>query len=122
MLAFGYYPKAEQEEPITQLADAPLLNRQNTFKVLSYNVQFMAGKDYTFWFGVPEANGPDSHASADAVQKTLAQVAHIITDEDADFVFLQEVDDGAKRTGKKDQLQALLELLPATYAYHTHAF
>jgi hypothetical protein len=69
VLALGYYPKAEQDEPVTQLDDAPLLSRQQAFKVLSYNVQFMAGKDYTFWFDVPEADGPDSQPSTDAIKK-----------------------------------------------------
>jgi endonuclease/exonuclease/phosphatase family metal-dependent hydrolase len=122
VLAFGYYPKAEQEEAVTKLANAPLLSSNQSFKVLSYNVQFMAGKDYVFWFDVPDANGPDNRPSPDAIQRTTEDVAKIIIDENPDFVFLQEVDDGAKRTDKQDQLKALLALLPDNYSHHTSAF
>lgn len=122
LLSMGHYPDQIQAEPITKLNDAPLLDNKQSVKVLSYNVQFMAGKGYTFWFDLPDGDGPDESPSLDAIKKTTAEVANIIIDEDADFVFLQEIDDGAKRTGKKDQLNALLERLPATYAYHTSAF
>ena len=118
----GYYPKKIQPEPITQLNSAPLLSNKKKFKILSYNIQFMAGKDYTFWFDVPDRNGPDESPSLDAVKKTTTQVANIIIDEEADFIFLQEVDDGAKRTNKQDQLNALLDLLPNSYTHHTSAF
>jgi len=122
ILATGFYPKNEQAESIVKVADAPLLSKGKDIKVLSYNVQFMAGKDYVFWFDVPEVNGPDSRPSASAIVKTLHDVANIIIDENPDFILLQEVDDGAKRTDKQDQLQALLDLLPAHYGYHTSAF
>ena len=122
LLASGFYPKDEQQETIVKTADADLLSNKGGLKVLSYNVQFMAGKGYTFWFDVPEANGPDNHPTPNAIQKTIKDVSKIIIDENPDFVFLQEVDDGAKRTGKQDQLQALLTLLPNNYCYHTSAF
>jgi endonuclease/exonuclease/phosphatase family metal-dependent hydrolase len=82
----------------------------------------MAGKEYVFWFDVPNADGPDSRPSASAIKRTTAEVAKIISDEDPDFIFLQEVDDGAKRTDKQNQLTNLLALLPDEYSYHTSAF
>jgi len=122
LLASGFYPKEEQQESIEKTADADLLSNKGKIKVLSYNVQFMAGKDYVFWFDLPDANGPDTHPSPNAIQKTIKDVAKVIIDENPDFIFLQEVDDGAKRTGKQDQLQTLLALLPDGYCYHTSAF
>ncbi len=122
LLATAFYPKAEQDETITTLTDASLLSHKKSIKILSYNVQFMAGKDYVFWFDVPEGNGPDSRPLPDAIKRTTQDVANIIIDEDPDFVFLQEIDDGAKRTDKQDQLQSLLSLLPDSYAHHTSAF
>ena len=71
---------------------------------------------------MPKANGPDSSPSPEAIKKTTAEVANIIIDENPDFIFLQEVDDGAKRTGKQNQLNALLKLLPNDYCFHTSAF
>ena len=122
LFAFAYYPKAEQDEIVHKRHTAPLLSRLKPFKVVCYNVQFMAGKDYVFWFDVPDAKGPDKRPSPEAIGKTTAAVAKIIIDEDPDFIFLQEVDDGAKRSDKQDQLANLLALLPDTYAYHSSAF
>ncbi len=124
LLSLGHYPKQQQPETVVKRAEnqAPPLSNTKEFKVLCYNVQFMAGKDYVFWFDVPGGNGPDNSPSPEAVQKTIADVAKIIIDEDADFIFLQEVDDGAKRTNKQDQLKVLLKRLPQAYAYHTSTF
>lgn len=122
LLASGYYPKASQAEPVVQQSETPLLSKNSPFKILCYNVQFMAGKDYVFWFDAPDGNGPDTSPSLEAVRRTTAEVANIIIDEDPNFVFLQEVDDGAKRTHKEDQLKLLLDKLPATFHNHTSAF
>ncbi|ORU94913.1 MAG: hypothetical protein A6F71_09945 [Cycloclasticus sp. symbiont of Poecilosclerida sp. M] len=122
LLVLGFYPKDVQEECVVSRGKNNFLSRNQAFKVLSYNVQFMAGKDYVFWFDVAEADGPDSRPSPEAIKRTTANVARIILDEDPDFIFLQEIDDGAKRTDKQDQLEALLALLPEDYAYHTSAF
>ncbi|ORU92421.1 MAG: hypothetical protein A6F70_02565 [Cycloclasticus sp. symbiont of Bathymodiolus heckerae] len=122
VLASGFYPKDKQQEAITSSANSPLLKRSAPIKVLSYNVQFMAGKDYVFWFDVPDGNGPDSSPSPRAIQKTTEDVAKVIIDENPDFILLQEIDDGAKRTYKQDQLAALLKLLPQSYQHHTSAF
>jgi len=124
LLSLGHYPKQQQPETVFKRAEneIPPLSNTKEFKVLCYNVQFMAGKDYVFWFDVPGGNGPDDSPSPESVQKTITDVAKIIIDEDADFIFLQEVDDGAKRTNKQDQLKALLTLLPQAYAYHTSTF
>jgi len=122
MLAAGFYPKDEQNEPVISDSNAAPLTKDKAIKILSYNVQFMAGKEYVFWFDVPEGDGPDSSASASTIQKTANDVANIIIDEDPDFIYLQEIDDGAKRTGKQDQLKILLDLLPESYQHHTSAF
>jgi len=122
MLATGFYPKDEQSEPVVSNSNAAPLKKNQPIKILSYNVQFMAGKEYVFWFDVPEGDGPDSNVSLSIIQKTARDVANIIIDEDPDFIYLQEIDDGAKRTGKQDQLKILLNLLPKSYQHHASAF
>lgn len=122
LLSRAYFPKQVQLERVFKRSDSPRLDQQQTFKVLSYNVQFMAGKGYVFWFDLPDSNGPDTRPSAESTYKTCAEVARIIIDEQADFVLLQEIDDGAKRTDQQDQLQLLLEQLPSSYSHHASAF
>lgn len=48
LLAFAYYPKNEQDEAVVKMRNAALLSKTQTAKILCYNVQFMAGKDYVF--------------------------------------------------------------------------
>jgi len=122
LLSRAYYPKPIQQETVIKRGESSLLSQQQEIKVLSYNVQFMAGKGYVFWFDLPNANGPDTSPSSASVQKTCHEVARIIIEEQPDFVFLQEVDDGAKRTRYQDQLQLLLDLLPPSYSHHASAF
>ena len=93
-----------------------------SFKVLSWNVQYMAGKDYVFYYDVLDFNGPDERPSSDSIARTLKEVARVIMAESADFVLLQEVDDGASRTDKQDQAALLLKHLEGQYPCHASAF
>ncbi len=116
--AINFHPEALQEEPVICPNTCRTLVSGQKIKILSYNIQFMAGKKYFFFF----EGGPDSEPSFDDVTLTTGKVAEVIRDEDPDIILLQEVDDGAKRTQYKDQLAVLLSLLPEDYACHTSAF
>lgn len=83
-----------------------------SLKVMSWNVQFMAGRNSVFYYDIPDGSGPDERPSADDIRQTLKKVANLILEEKPDILFLQEIDDGAKRTDYQDQLQELLRLLP----------
>ena len=117
-----FHPRDGQAEPIFCDANTPILQSGRTLKVLSYNVQFMAGKGYLFFFELPNDAGPDERPLPADVAHTTDEVARIIKEEDPDIVLLQEVDDGAKRTGHTDQLRTLLSRLPAAYRCHTSTF
>ncbi len=117
-----FHPRQHQAEPVTCSEEAELLKPGQTLKVLTWNVQFMAGKNYVFFFDVPDGNGPDERPSRQDLTHTLNEVARVIRDENPDVVLLQEVDHGAARTDYEYQLQRLLELLPSEYACHTSAF
>lgn len=117
-----YHPSHLEEQKVSCSANAPVLQPGQTLKVLNWNVQFMAGKKYIFFFDVPKGDGPHERPEASEIQKTLAEVARVIKEENPDIVLLQEVDDGAKRTDYKDQLADLIHLLPADYACNSSAF
>lgn len=104
--------------PVSCPKSTPLLKSGQEIKVLSWNVQYMAGKNYYFFYEL----GPDKRPSSEDIARTLKEVARVIRDEDPDIVLLQEVDDGAKRTDYADQLALLLELLPGKYPCHASAF
>ena len=117
-----FHPRQQQAEPVTCAMEAPLLKPGQTLKVLTWNVQFMAGKNYVFFFDVPDGNGPDERPSRQDITHTLSEVARVIHDENPDLVLLQEVDNGAARTDCEDQLQRLLRLMPSAYVCHVSAF
>lgn len=100
----------------------PTLSPGQAVKILTWNVQFMAGKSHVFFFDVFDGNGPDERPSAGDIELTLEEVARVIRDEAPDIVLLQEIDDGAKRTDYHDQLAAMLRGLGKEYPCYCSAF
>jgi len=91
-------------------------------KVMTWNVQFMAGKGYVFFYDVLDGSGPDERPSPQAIAHTLDEVARVVRDEDPDVLLLQEVDDGAARTDGLDELAELLRRLPGRRGCHAAAW
>ncbi len=120
----NWYPADTQTEAIQKSGKAPRLQAQQKVKILSWNVQYMAGKDFIFFYddGAEVAKNVATRPSKAAIQKTLKEVAKVIIAENPDIVLLQEVDEGAARTDYQDQLEALLLLLPDEYKVSTSAF
>ena len=117
-----YHPAETEDVPVACADDAPTLAPGQQLRVLSWNVQYMAGKDYVFYYDLLDGSGPDERPSPQAITATFAEVARVITEEDPDVILLQEVDDGAARTDGEDQLARLLTLLPDDYACTASAF
>lgn len=90
----------------------PRLRWGQRLRVMTWNVQFMAGKGYVFFYDVLDGSGPDERPSHEAIVHTLDEVARVVADEEPDVLLLQEVDDGAARTDGMDQLVELLKRLP----------
>ena len=117
-----FHPPAVADVDVTCPREAPRLSAGEELTVMSWNVQFMAGTGYVFFFDVPDGDGPDERPSAADVTATIDQVARVIRAELPDVVLLQEVDDGADRTDGEDQLARLLELVGDAYPCHASAF
>jgi endonuclease/exonuclease/phosphatase family metal-dependent hydrolase len=117
-----FHPAAVADEPIACAPVAPTLEPGQPLKLLTWNVQYMAGKNYVFFSDLPAGDAPDERPSPEDISTTLGEVARVIRAENPDIVLLQEVDDGAARTDYEDQLARLLLLLPPEYICHTTAF
>lgn len=115
-------PAKQAKMPISQSAEMPTLEAGQSLKILSWNVQYMAGKNYVFFYDKLDGSGPDERPSSGDIKQTLQEVARVIIEQDPDIVLLQEVDENAKRTDYQDQLEALLLLLPEHYRAHTSAW
>ena len=120
--AITFHPAEVQPEEVIQSAPAPILQPGQSLKILTFNVQYMAGKSYVFFYDMPNESGPDSRASRDEIEKTLSEAARVIREENPDIIMLQEIHDGAVRSDHEDQLARLLGLLPETYSNHSSAF
>jgi len=118
----AFKPQAIESVPLLTQGEAPKMKAGQPLKVLSWNVQFMAGKGYIFFFDMPGNKGPDERPSRSSVEQTLAEVARVIQAENPDVIALQEVDDGAARTDHEDQLARLQAMLPKEYNQSASAF
>lgn len=114
-----YHPDAIEDEEIIFRASVPQLKPGQQLKILSWNLQFLAGRPNNNFF---YDGGSDPWPSLQTLTANAKAVANIIRQENPDVILLQELDDGAERTYFQDQLQLILNLLPADYAVHTSSF
>ncbi|MBU1244831.1 endonuclease/exonuclease/phosphatase family protein [Myxococcota bacterium] len=117
-----YHPAPVENAAVTNRPDAPLLSRAQPFSVLNWNVQYMAGKNYVFFYDLLDGSGPDIRPRRVDIDATTREVARVIGEKRPDFILIQELDDGARRTDGEDQLAKLLALLPPEYGSHATAW
>jgi endonuclease/exonuclease/phosphatase family metal-dependent hydrolase len=104
----NYHPKSVEQKPVFNVGTPPQLSAGQTIKVVTYNVQFCAGTGYHFFYD----GGSDKMVAPRHVRATLEQIAKFLSAEEPDFVLLQEVDQGARRTAYLDETGLLREALP----------
>ncbi|MGK0291181.1 MAG: endonuclease/exonuclease/phosphatase family metal-dependent hydrolase [bacterium] len=102
--------------------NAPVLKAGQKIKVLSWNVQYMASKNYIFFYDREHGVGPDIRPSKKDITKTFGEVARIIKAEKPDVVILQEMTDGAKNTDYENQLTRLRKMVSSDYSCYSSAF
>ncbi|KPZ18916.1 Endonuclease/exonuclease/phosphatase [Pseudomonas amygdali pv. ulmi] len=88
---------------------APKLVPGQALKVMTWNIQYLAGKRYVFWYDMADGSGPDERPTHEDLAYNLDEVARVIRDEQPDIVLLQGVDDGAKNSDYEDQLALIKE-------------
>ncbi len=123
--ARSYSPSDIEAASISCSPDAPEWPASTSLKVMSYNVQYMASKNYVFFYDI-DIDDPARVAAVEEANKTIAsrptrehvfwtldKVAALIRDEDPDIVLLQEVNGGDdSRTHYIDHTLELLSRLP----------
>jgi endonuclease/exonuclease/phosphatase family metal-dependent hydrolase len=107
----NFRPPQILEENVFNDPGAPTLDADHPIRVLTYNIQYFAGTKYHFFYD----GGRDTRAAVEEIHHTLRQIADFILASEADFVFLQEADVGAKRSGYTDQIGLLRARLGAHY-------
>ena len=117
-----YHPLQTEFMPVYSRGPAPVLQPGQTIKIMTWNIQYLAGKNYVFFYDLLDGSGPDERPSAKDIAITLNEVARVIRGENPDIILLQEVDCGAKRTDYRDQLEDLLTELPKEYCCYASAY
>ncbi|WP_430446849.1 MAG: endonuclease/exonuclease/phosphatase family protein [Pseudomonas piscis] len=113
-------PQAKETLAVSCSAEAAPLVPGQALKVMTWNLQYLAGKRYVFWND--QAHGQDERPTLEDMAFSLDEVARVIRDEQPDLVLLQEVDDNAKASAYQDQLKLLQERLADLYPCSTRAY
>ncbi len=117
-----YHPDTTMPVAVKCNGNPPEIKPGTSVKVLSWNVQYMAGKNYVFFYDILDGSGPDERPSRKDIEATYREVVRVIRDENPDVILIQELDDGAARTDDEDQVERLASMLPSGYDCHTSAF
>jgi endonuclease/exonuclease/phosphatase family metal-dependent hydrolase len=104
----NYHPLPVELEEVHNIETAPLLLPGQQIKVVTFNVQFLAGTGYDFFYD----GGPDTLVARSDIKSTAARIGAFVARSEADVVLFQEVDCGARRTGYLDELGLLRSALP----------
>jgi len=118
----NYHPAPQETMEIIRTGEGSIPSPGDRLKVLSWNVQYMAGKSYVFYYDMPGFSGPDKRPESTSITRTIEAVAALIDREKPDIVLLQEMDEGASRTDMEDQAARLQSLLKQPYPFRTEAF
>lgn len=120
IFSLTWRPEARETLPVSCTGTPPTLVPGQALKVMTWNVQYLAGKRYVFWNDL--AQGNDEAPTLEDMAFSLDEVARVIRDEQPDVVLLQELDDGTKASDYQDQLKLLQERVADLYPCSTSAF
>ncbi|MBV8533663.1 MAG: endonuclease/exonuclease/phosphatase family protein [Verrucomicrobia bacterium] len=114
----NYHPRPVECEEAGNTEGAPLLSPDQPINAITFNVQFLAGTGYHFFYD----GGPDTFVARSDIESTIAKVAALIAETNPDFVLFQEVDCGARRTAYHDEVALLRGAMPAEIRNHVSTF
>lgn len=116
----NYFPKPQ--EPAERVCDTkqtqPLSRKKGKIRLLSWNIQYSASRNYHFFYD----GGKAVYPSKQDVEATIQAVSGVVKRFNPDVVLWQEVDRNSSRTYRIDQLKRYLAATPypcwAATSYH----
>ncbi|MBN2723380.1 MAG: endonuclease/exonuclease/phosphatase family protein [Deltaproteobacteria bacterium] len=115
-------PDAVESDKHTCHPQAEVLKTGDKIKLMTWNVQYLAGKNYVFWYDLLDGSGKDKRPSTEDIKLTLNEVVKLIISEKPDIILLQEVDVGSSRTDSMDQMSVLINKLGEYWKCSAGAF
>jgi len=116
----SWQPSPREPLPVACQGGSQPLRADQPLKIMTWNVQYLAGKRYVFWYD--QGHGSDTRPSVEDLAFNLDEVTRVIRAEAPDIVLLQELDNNAKATGYQDQLTLLRERLADLYPCTVQAY
>jgi endonuclease/exonuclease/phosphatase family metal-dependent hydrolase len=114
----NYHPRPSEMMEPANIETAPYLVPGQHIRVVTFNVQFLAGTGYHFFYD----GGPDTLVARRDIELTALKVGAFIAKSQADLVLLQEVDCGARRTAYLDELTLLRSAMPTELQNYVATF
>lgn len=120
----NYFPSPQEPAELHTDASAatPLSIGAQTVRILCWNIQYSASRNYHFFYEGGKAVVPDKKD----VEATLASINRVVKKYDPDIILWQEVDRDSTRTHRIDQLKRFLQANPypswAATPYHKSAY
>ncbi len=116
----SWQPAQREAVPVACQGNPAPLQAGQALKVMTWNVQYLAGKRYVFWYD--QGRGDDTRPSAEDLAFNLDEVARVIRAQQPDVVLLQQLDKNTKATDYQDQLALLRERLADLYPCSAQAY
>ena len=116
------HPRQTQPAFLESGEGAPRLRHGQELTVLSWNVQYFAGKGYVFFYDLWDGSGPDEVPSEEAIALTLEGAAALVREIDPDIILLQEIDEDSGRTYFGDQLALFRGLIGPAWRVEASAW
>ncbi|TNE50863.1 MAG: hypothetical protein EP343_06850 [Deltaproteobacteria bacterium] len=104
---FNYFPGPQEAAELVcnDKKAQPLSIKAGPLRVLSWNIQYSASRNYHFFYDGGKAVSP----SKKDVEATIANIVKAVKKYNPDIILWQEVDRNSARTHQIDQLKKLLE-------------
>lgn len=119
----NFMPQEARAEPVVQAGPAAPPDVRRPLTVCTWNLQFCGTRRHRYFYD----GGPDTFVDPANVREAIAAVRgvlDVLTAEGLDLALLQEVDRDSARTGRVDELAALVEGWPSWVStpYHRSRF
>lgn len=120
--ALTWHPAEREPATLACTSDVAQVQPGQALKVMTWNLQYLAGKRYVFYYDLANGSGPDERPTREDLAYNLDEVVRVVREEQPDILNLQELHEGAKATDYQDQLALLQERLADLYPCTSQAF
>src|SRR3989344_1672156 len=79
--SIAWHPADREDAALSCDVNTATLQPGQALKVMTWNVQYLAGKRYVFWYDLADGSGPDTRPTAADLAYSLDEVVRILRDE-----------------------------------------